>query len=153
MNNKNKATVELVKLIIESNEHMYIPQANDLNKIVIIIDILKESFINENDISKAIHFHKRQTQYYADALRFLEIIDTLYYGKHTLIGLKEDMHKYFEKGSTAKLLKKYILENNFLEQYEERLTTNFTKENKIGSETYKRRKQSLDAWKRWINDK
>lgn len=142
----SKYSVTLEK--INTYENTYIPQANDLNKIALIIDVLRKSWINEKDIALALSFSDRQSMYYADALRFLDLIDSFEYGNNTMIGLTEEAYKYFEKGDVKKKLRNHIFVGMYIERYEERLN----KSSKIGEDTQKRRKQSLEAWKRWMNE-
>lgn len=142
----SKYSVTLEK--IGTYENTYVPQANDLNKIALIIDVLRKSWINEKDIALALSFSDRQSMYYADALRFLDLIDSFEYGKNTMIGLNNDAYKYFEKGDVKKNLRKHILDGMYIERYETRLN----KRSNIGEDTQKRRKQSLEAWKRWVNE-
>ena len=136
--NKNY-TMALVK--VGNYKNSYIPQANNLNKIVVIIDVLKHSYINEKDISMALYFPTMKSAYYADALRFLEIIETLKYGNNKLVGLSEKMIDYFgTKRNTKQLLKDYIINGKYLDKYEKRL-----KEEDLNDATTKKREESFNS--------
>ena len=139
------ATIEKV----EDYKNTYIPQANDLRKVALIIDVLRHSYMNEKDISLALKFSTRQSQYYSDALRFLDLIESIKYGKHCLIGLTEEAIKIFEKGSVEIRLRKYILENDYLTKYQERLD----RTTEVGDATKSRRKKSYDSWETWVKGK
>lgn len=143
----SKFSVALQK--IEQYKNTFIPQANDLNKIVTLIEVLKKTWINEDDIHLVFAFSTRQAHYYGDALRFLTLVESFQYGgKITMMGLTEEAFKAFEKGSVKKNLQKWIISKELIEVYEERIL----KSDDINSETQKRRKNSLESWRRWIHE-
>lgn len=139
------ATIEKV----EDYKNTYIPQANDLRKVALIIDVLRHSYMNEKDISLALRFSTRQSQYYSDALRFLDLIESIKYGKHCIIGLTKEALAFFENGSVEGKLRRYILQNDYLTLYKKRL--NETKD--VSDNTRNRRQKSFESWESWVKGK
>lgn len=142
---------------IDEYENNFTPQANDLNKVVTLIEVMKKTWIPEMDIALVFSFSTRQAHYYGDCLRFLELVDTFEYGsKITMMGLKKDAYKFFENGAIRSRLKEWIIQHGFLIEYEKRLN-NIKNKGRVLSEddeqnTFKRRQDSLNAWRRWINE-
>lgn len=156
---KNKINAAI--RVIHEYKNILVPQANSLDKIMVAIEVLKHSPINERDLATGFSMGERQADYYANAMRFLGLIDSFEYNGKVIICLTEKAIDFFKKGNTNKRLKEWIIKNKLLEENKKRLDqekSEITTENddakdgKKNITTYKRRLQSYEAWKKWINE-
>lgn len=53
----------------------YVPQANDLSKIVSVVDAIDEGITSQTDLAGALDMTPQQGSYYATAARYLGLID------------------------------------------------------------------------------
>lgn len=61
----------------EVNEHFPIPQANDLDKIVCVVDAVEEGANTADAIAESLNLHPREGAYYANAAGYLGLVDTV----------------------------------------------------------------------------
>lgn len=61
------------------------PQADRMSRIVNLIELLNEKPMNKQDITSKYAFDERQTSYYADAGRYLGLIDKIKKGKKEIL--------------------------------------------------------------------
>lgn len=155
--NKINAAIE----VIHEYKNILVPQANSLDKIMVAIEVMKHSPINERDLKTGFSMGERQVDYYANAMRFLGLIDSFEYNGKVIICLSEDAIEFFKKGKTDKKLREWIIKNKLLEENKKRLEQEKNeisgKDQSTGDEkkkitTYKRRLQSYEAWKKWVNE-
>ena len=133
--------------VVKEYEEVMIPQANNMKRIVTAIRVMRHSPINERDIATGFAMAKRQGDYYVNAMRFLNLINTFEYGKEKIISLTVEAMEFFSKGTIEKNLRIWILDKKLLEEYEGKIE-------KYNSDTTtkKRRMQSLNAWKKWVEN-
>ena len=156
---KNKINAAIS--VINEYTNILVPQANKLDKIMIAIMVLRHSPINEKDLATGFSMGRRQADYYANAMRFLGLIDSFEYINQVIICLTEKALAVFKKGDIKKALRDWIINNKLLEENKKRLdqekreideSREETSEGVKKVSTYKRRLQSYEAWKKWVNE-
>lgn len=123
-----------------------IPQANKLDNVCKIIKGMDGKFMSEKEISKLLKFSERQSGYYGDALRFLDLIETFEHEGQAMIGLNKKGLMILNSPNVCDALAEHIVAGDYITEYERRVASYPHSSTK----TQDRRKQSLDAWKKWI---
>lgn len=139
-----------VELVISKYAKTLVPQADSMTKIATAIEVMLHSPINEKDLSSGFSMDKRQADYYADAMRFIGVVDSFEYNGQNIIMLSKDAQKYFGKSKGRALevkLASWLVEFKIIEVFEKRLP-----EETNGGTTIRRNK-SLVAWKKFIAER
>lgn len=139
-----------------------VPQADDLNKVIDLVTFLTDNKADKFDISNFFEFDERQGDYYANAGRYIGLIEkenNLFQisksGKE-LISLKNREHR------NLFLIKKILstkLFNDLLKIYfeqdkrinDDQIVERIAKEGLSGS-TPERRKSTVKSWIKWVDD-
>ena len=138
------------------------PQANSINKIIIMIINFEESDLSDAKfITSYFKFSSRQGKYYVDALRFIGIIDE--YGSLTKLGIK--LRSFNSKDyELCRVLRNAILNRPVFKEVYEYLNSNnkfpskdfiasaIIKYFKLSSSTANRRTSTVTKWINWAQD-
>lgn len=139
------------------------PQADSFERIINLCELLDKSELTKNDITTEYGFHKRQTDYYVNAAKYLDLIKEE--GDKLILSFTGE--KIMQKSPTLKQLSfvKQILKHPvFHEVLKEQLKTGavlskcrvveimrkYPLYNVKGENTYERRAQTVSSWIDWI---
>lgn len=161
-----QSIADSVEVILEPN--IPFPQADKFERVISLCELLKENKLTRDEITEKYSFEIRQSTYYADAGRYLGLIDKSYVnGRVPCYSLTKKGHKIFNLPLKQRQLElvKCILEHEvFLRTF--RLWIEKLKEpsvdervnimrkmgmcNSYSEETLQRRARTVSRWIEWV---
>ncbi|WP_077369585.1 type II restriction enzyme [Anaerosalibacter sp. Marseille-P3206] len=160
-----KCILKSVKVIEEPR--IQFPQADNMKRLINLIELLYNNEMTREEITTTYDFDPRQTNYYADAGRYLGIIGKRKEDRETIYYLTDEGEKLFKMNLKERQLKfvetilKYNVFNGTLKEYfktgempnKEKIVKIMKVSNlyRIGSDsTFERRAQTVSSWINWI---
>lgn len=160
----------LSEVAIESEPEISFPQANSFDRVINLCELLNDNtFLSKENITENYDFDKRQTSYYADAGRYLGLVDKKNEAgeiRYYLSSLGERLFKLpiaMRQIEFTKRILSYQAFNKTLQLYFEKANSPNTEEivqimktsnlyNIDSDNTFRRRASTIASWINWILD-
>lgn len=144
------------------------PQADKMDRIINLVELLNDHPMNKQDITSKYEFDERQTNYYTDAGRYLNLIDKYYDNNYTpwfkLTEFANNIMKFNYKDRQLSIVRQILSHrafNDVLKNYlnigkipdKNEIITIMKNSNLFNIEadsTYYRRTSTISSWLNWI---
>lgn len=98
---------------LASEPHFALPQANDFNRVVAVLEYMKDQPVTANEVSMHQGFSRRQADYYLDALIYLSLVEKAEKGVYKLTDFGVAINSLKTKQKCLRLAKEILIHPAF----------------------------------------